>query len=461
MTPQVIADMLDDALQKRQAGEPVAAVLADYAAAPELAGLMETAVALETLQPVIFPSAQALQADRAAFHAQLTALRSRPVSSAPLARLNRWKAAIVGALSGLKAPWQTQRKERNPMTILLTRAALIITLLIGSLGGAAALSAGSLPGSPGYGVKIAAEQLRLALTSDQAVEAALYLQIAQKRAEEMTQIAQAGAMPDAALQTRLQEALQQALRLAAQLPDAQLRQALTQTRSISQAQARALAQAQQQASHPAQTALAQARYWFTYAAGEAQSGLQTPQTFRQRHAAGPPDDAPFGPNGDCYGGCEPAENQQQRGPQPQPPGGPRGDCAPNCEPVGDEHRYGPQPEPPGGPHGDCDGTGDCDPPGDQNQNQNQNQNGAPDDNAGGCQGADCGGGNPDPGPPTAEPPGNDDPGGGGHGHGDGGQPAPPGNGGSDNGGGSDDSGGNGNGGDNGGGNSGGNGGGGN
>jgi hypothetical protein len=391
-----LTDALDAALERLRAGESVPAILARYPAQAEaLIPLLNVATALETIRPVEMPPSDTLLVDRNDFLAEITRWQLEAVSPGPLMRLKGWIAHCI--------PWQlpkltSQRKEQRRMSALLVKATLIFTMIFGSAGGAAALAAESLPGSPLYPAKLAMEQVRMDMARDPADQAALNLTLAQVRTQEMERVALAGSVPDDATLTRLQTHLNQTLRLAAQLPDDAMLGLLTQVRQMTQTQEQALQQAQTRAAEPAQEPLRQATRLLNQVRQDAEAGLQDPQTFRWRHTEGRPPEAPPQPTmmprpggvitpttpisspqrvGPCpTGNCEPAGDQNQYGPQPgqpgpgEPGGNTDGTCT-DCKPAGDQNQYGPQPdqpgpgEPGGNPDGPCT---DCEPAGDQNQN---------------------------------------------------------------------------------------------
>ena len=434
-----LTEVLALALQRLLAGEGIASILADYPGQPEaLASLLHAATQLETLRPVELPTAEASQADRAQFLAQVVALQQQPVSLTLLERLKAWQVHIF--------PWRSlspyQRKEQRRMSTLLIKMTLIFGVVFGSAGGTAVLAANSLPESPLYPLKLTMEQTRTALTTDPVAQANLQLTLAQVRAQEMQQMALAGDVPDEAIQSRLQQHLNQAFQLAAQLPDGEMLPLLTRAQQMLQTQEQLLTQTQAQVGQPEQAALGQADQVLNQARQQAQAGLQDPQSFRWRYQHGTPEVSPTPcnagecepagdqnqnqqrnqhqsqpgpqtplPGGSCTSGdCEPAGDQNQyqhrNGPQTPEPSGSctTGDCEPvgdqnqfqrqnqqrdtvpsptpgggpcntgECEPVGDEHHYGQEADQPGGPHSTPDCSGDCEPVGDQNQNQYQNQN---------------------------------------------------------------------------------------
>lgn len=377
-----LTDTLDIALDQLRTGEPVQLILADYPAQTEaLMPLLDAATALEAIRPVEMPNSEALLVDRHEFLAEIDRLQRQAVSPGPLVRLKEWIAH--------QFPWPSigptlQRKEQRRMSVLLVKATLIISMVFGSAGGAAALAANSLPDSPLYPAKLAMEQTRLNATSDPSEQAALYMALVQVRAQEMERMALADKMPDGATALRLQSHLNQAFQLAARMPDDDMLSFLAQAQQTIHNQEQRLNQIQTRVAEPVQEPLRQATRLLNRARQEVDAGLQDPQTFRWRHTENRPPEAPSQPtvvpvpggNPDCpTGDCQPVGDQHQYGPQPdQPgPGAPGGnpDCPTgDCEPVGDRHRYNPQPDQPGpgGPGGnpDCP-TGDCEPVGDQHR----------------------------------------------------------------------------------------------
>jgi hypothetical protein len=385
---QDLSDTLDAALDRLQAGESLPAILARYpAVAEDLAPLLSAATSLGALQAIDMPAPEARLADRNEFLGQMAEFQGQAVSLSPLARLKRW---IAHSLPWFVPQPSSYRKEQRRMSVLLAKIALVVSLAFGSTGGALAVAADSLPGSPLYPAKLGMEEVRLNLAADPADQAALQLSLAQTRAQEMEQVALAGGVPDEATLARLQTHLNAGLGLAAQLSDTAMHGWLIQAQQMIQAQEQAMAQAQAGAAGPAQEPLQQASRYLNQAGQEVETGLQDPQTFRWRHGENRPADAtpqptpspvpgPTGtpgpatpcPNGDC----QPAGDQHRYGPQPEQPGpgapggNPDGTCT-DCQPAGDQHRYGPQPElpGPGTPGANADGTcTDCQPAGDQHR----------------------------------------------------------------------------------------------
>jgi hypothetical protein len=214
MAPE-LDDSLNAALEQLRAGESVAAILANWPTQAEtLKPLLMAATALEAIQAVDMPAPEAQLADRNEFLAQIDSMQAGPVSRELLVRLRRWMAHPIPQ----PTPGSTfQRKEQRRMSVLLVKVSLIFGMIFGSAGGAAALAANSLPDSPLYPAKLAMEQARLAMATDAAQQASIYLHMARTRSQEMQRLALAGEVPDEGTQLRLKEHLNQALQLAAQL----------------------------------------------------------------------------------------------------------------------------------------------------------------------------------------------------------------------------------------------------
>ncbi len=398
-------DALDLAITKLKSGLPVAQILElNPELGPAIAPLLVTVETLEALGPIETPGQQALTDDRNEFLARITDIQLQPVSPGPLARLNSW---IL-----LNFPWLIpgswgQRNEVQKMGVILLKAVLVMTVAFGSIGGVFAAAENSLPGSPIYSIKLAREQLRLALNSDPAREAELYLNNVEERVKEMLQTAARGDVPKEATMNRLQTQMDGAYRNMAQTPDDSLLSLLLQTQEMTQAQEQALIQAQEQVNQQTKDRLQETARLMAQWRKVAEDGLQEPGQFRLRYRDGQDSKSPGpgepGGNQDCDGDCDPAGNENKygqdggepaQGPGPGEPGG-NPDCEGDCEPAGDENKYGqdgggpaqgPGPGEPGG-NPDCDG--DCEPAGDENK-----------------YGQDGGGPAQDPGP--GEPGGNPD-----------------------------------------------------
>lgn len=389
-----IDEILDQALAQQRQNKSIGQILEDYPGEADLLRpLLETAATLDYLQPVEMPSAADRLADRAAFMAQLDQFEPAPVSIGFLARLKEW--------IGQHSPQNIsifEQKESKKMNALLLKAALVLTMVFGSIGGTAVMAAESLPDSPLYPVKLTIEEAQLALANTPAQEAALQMAFAQERVQEMEQMVQNGAVPDTATMQRLQTHWQQALQSASQAPDGAMTTLLTQAQTMVQNQEQVMLEAQHGQSGPVNQALQQAHQTLERTRAAIEAGLQDPQTFRHQQGYIPDElPQPYGPcpggnciepplgdgypgpgdgrgNCDTPGTCEPAGDENHYGQDPVNDGhhGPGEPCdnPATCEPAGDEHHYGQDPVNDGS-HGpgneNCTVPGTCDPVGDENQ----------------------------------------------------------------------------------------------
>ncbi len=305
-------DILDTALDQLQSGEPIPAILARYPAhTQELAPLLHTSQALAHYPPVELPAPEALTADRDAFVAAIARRQHQATALDVRGRLARW---IVRPFSQARSTI----RQGNRLSPLLTRAALMLILLIVAVGGAAALSADSLPGSPLYTVKLAGERLRLDLAAADVTRATLHLELAQERLREMERLVQASHVPGPDTQKRLQTHVDQGLHLAAGLSDGALLAWLSQAQQTAQAGENRLHQAQSSATEEGQAQLEQARMTLHQLYLAAESGMQDPQTFRWRYGAGHPPQGTPAPSLTPGRGRDADGGTPQDTPEPQP-----------------------------------------------------------------------------------------------------------------------------------------------
>jgi hypothetical protein len=301
------------------------------------------------------------------------------------------------------------------MVKLFLKAALIFGLVFGSAGGVVFASADSLPNSPIYPVKLATEQIRLALTSDPAGKAALHLELVHERVQEMARLAEVGEEPDEATWERLQSHLDKGLQLGVQLSDESLLEWLSQATDVTEDGVRRLVRKQDRDVGTDNEPLRRAAAAMKKLGQAAEDGLHDPMQFRYwykrvladdtllqvssdgdpetewpgrgepgAHGPGEPGGNPEAP---CESGdCEPVGDQHQYG-EPgahgpgEPGGNPEAPCeSDDCEPVGDQNQYG-EPgaygpgEPGGNPEAPCE-SGDCEPVGDQNQYRESGSHGS-------------------------------------------------------------------------------------
>ncbi len=385
MTHTVSDNILDLALGQIQAGEPPNQVLGSYpGSAGYLGPLLEAAWTLKVIDPVEFPDVQAISHDRNAFLVGVTGLHLQSVSSSPLAGLKGW---ILFNIPWLFPDSGEPRLKVRQMSFLFLKVALVFTVLFWSVGGVMVAAEDSLPDSPIYALKLVREQARLAMNSDPAKEAALHLNLAQTRIQEMIRTAARGDVPQEVTMTRLQTHMSEAFRNTAQTADEPMEALLFQAQEMTRLQEQALTQAQEQANEKAQTRLRETARQMSQWRQDAEEGLQDPHQFRLRFGHNGPEDAP-GPGGpgvypDCNDDCDQNGDGNQYGQDAEDPpsdhsygpGQPGGnpDCSGDCGQNGDGNRYGqdakdPPPGPgPGQPGGNPDCSGDCDQSRDGNQ----------------------------------------------------------------------------------------------
>ncbi|MCA9932789.1 MAG: hypothetical protein H6662_02305 [Ardenticatenaceae bacterium] len=294
-------DTLDTALAELSTYKPVSDIATSYPRENgELRSLLQTAQTLKAARQVVMPSAEAAQEDRAAFITQLNALSLEPV---PAVHKKTILAQFGLLLSGARG-WFSQTipikrkstKEWSPMSTILAKALVTLIILVGSVGGTAAMAADSLPNSPLYTVKTAMENLQLNMTNDTVEEANLQIELAQTRIQEMKQMALNGDTPDDATLARLQTHLETALQLAANAPDAQMNGLLLQAQLMLQGETPGMLQVQQQVHASAQEALGNAYQLMNQIGQEIEGGLQDPQTFRYRYTYNQPEGRPEPPD---------------------------------------------------------------------------------------------------------------------------------------------------------------------
>jgi len=260
-------DDLDLALRRlADGGEPDAAV-------QPYAGPLQH---LESLRPTPARDAQAALAGRKAFLAL--------AASAPVSR---------PALSRLTGKTRDGRKEIRPMGAL---AGLLVALaLLFGGGGATALAAqDALPNEWLYPVKLATEELQLGLTTGPSQQYALLEDWADRRVQEIEQLAQSGDGVPLEAAIRLRTQLTKALQIAAQLQDPELTPVLERLQTRLEIHLRTMEHLR--IADPNGAALQTAEQAMTQTRAEIQGALDDPAAFRMRHGAGRPAAAPTQPS---------------------------------------------------------------------------------------------------------------------------------------------------------------------
>ncbi len=254
---------------------------------------------LEHLKTVPERDAAVVESGRAAFIERAHSL-TKPVSPAIPERRKWWK--------------NIRRKERSIM-FSLARVALALIMTVGAAGGTVAAAQASDPGDVLYPVKIASEDLRLALTSDSEQAFELLLEYAQERFEEIDALSEEGESIPLQVTERLQEHFQQALQQATNFDDENLTQAMERMAVMTQQQSQALQQKQSQDAGNAEDALQQAEQIVSRIRAAAEEGLDDPITFRLRHGDNRPEDSPEQPDVEPSGEGTPGDQQGPGGQQ--------------------------------------------------------------------------------------------------------------------------------------------------
>lgn len=187
-------------------------------------------------------------------------------------RLLRQAAGLRAARAGCPL-----RGSRRPA--LLALAALLI-LVIGSLGGLVVAAQSAWPATALYPLKLAWEDLRLALTSHPQSRVVLALELIEERVTEIEQLNAAGRpVPEMVLQ-RLELAMRQALQDTAQLSEPQMRECLHRLGETAEGRSQALGQALRSAPPQNRAAITQGITIMTGAQAWITMGLHDPQAFR-------------------------------------------------------------------------------------------------------------------------------------------------------------------------------------
>jgi uncharacterized membrane protein YgcG len=252
------------------------------------------------------------------------------------------RARGVSATSATRST--TTRKSRK---VRLVFAARLIAILLAAVMGLAALGGGaiwaaddSLPGDSLYPVKLATEDIRLALIPAPRGQVDLTLELVGKRTEEIQALAATGQhVPDETI-ARMERHIEYALTRTAWASDEEMTDLLTQITERIRAQVQMLEQVQATAPQQAQAGLERAVAVCQRGAEAAEDGLTDPGVFRWRYrhrqgTPGPtrePEQVTTTPEGDQE---QEQEQHQQRNQERE------------CTPVGTPHStpQGPQATP--------------------------------------------------------------------------------------------------------------------
>ncbi len=161
---------------------------------------------------------------------QITALRES-VSPVGKNRHKRWNQIPL-----------FRRKEKFSMAATITTIILVMTLVLGGTGGSVYAAQSSLPDDTLYPLKLFAENMQEAFTSNTGAEMELQLQFANRRMEEIAAMNGEGKAPPEAVVEQLRIRLDNALRLASSMDEENITPALLRIREQLRIQEQALLQ---------------------------------------------------------------------------------------------------------------------------------------------------------------------------------------------------------------------------
>ncbi len=351
---------------------------------------------LKVLEPVEYPAAHEIEAERNKFISFISQIETKPVSLPLVKRIKRMTRQIFPPMQLVR---NDIRKESSIMKTVLVRIFIISCVIFSLTSGALAFSLNSLPDSPLYDAKLALENAGLSLIGDPAKLANKHMELAHNRIKEMVKQANQGETPDGGSLNHLQQHLMYALHYAAQVQAGEMQGVLNQVQTQAQNQIQTLAQVQAQTGGAGEGPIGMANQLMHQFMNQLQIGQENPEAFRHHYQGGTDvaslefialegdcdpvgdenkygqtsDGGSAGPGeyqfrNDC-GDCDPVGDEHKYGQTDRSSEfvNEAGDCE-ECIPDGDEHHYGPQPDQPGpgqpGGNPDCP---DCDPEGDKNQ----------------------------------------------------------------------------------------------
>lgn len=226
---------------------------------------------------------------------------------------------------GFQAWVLSLRRSRQSFSNVMAALVLALALILGSTGATVYAAQGSLPDQFLYPVKTLSEDTLLALTYSSETKLELTLDYSNQRLDEIAQMRSLGKMVPEATLLRTQEQLDAALKIAAEMNDQQLVQALEQIRQRAEVQSeQMLALMSGDPAAEADPALAQLQVRLRAQVQVAAEGEIDPAAFRllvrawsrERWRVAPPDmhqGTPEGPKGSDNGN-QPSVTPGQYGP---------------------------------------------------------------------------------------------------------------------------------------------------
>lgn len=230
-----------------------------------LAGLLNRLVKVSPLNP------QDIAEERAKFLMQAASFRAAasPLPDQPKAG---WFSALGLALRG---------KQQRAFSNLLVALVLTVALVLGSTGFTVYAAQQSLPDEFLYPVKMMSEDARLALTISSQSQLELMLGFSNQRFEEIAALRILGKPVPEVTITRMHEQLDSALRIAAEMNDPELVQALAQIRQRAETQAEQMSALMGEDANAVDPVLEQLQMRLEEQVQYAAEGETDPEGFRQ------------------------------------------------------------------------------------------------------------------------------------------------------------------------------------
>ena len=192
----------------------------------------------------------------------------------------------------LRAKRAGRRRWALPMGVpRLAGALVVLILVVGLLLGTGAVAAASLPGQPLYGLKLAGEEIRLALTKAPRARAALHQTLVGKRLDEIAALVQQNRDVDASTASRAGYQLAAALDAALQIEEAAMVPALQRLEAMIQQRQQTMEACLGEMPEPAGAPIRHLLQTMEQVRQEAHRGQGDPEGVRQRWQLGTPSDA--------------------------------------------------------------------------------------------------------------------------------------------------------------------------
>jgi len=196
-----------------------------------------------------------------------------------LSEAAEYRQAVSPWIKMRQSGWIFQiRKEKFAMNALVSLI-LAASLLLGG-GATVAAAQDDLPNQSLYQLKLWTENAKMAMTGDPQEQAALLMNMAKTRVQEMAALADMGITPPDQVRERLEQHLHQALQLAANMDEATRNQTLLQLRDCLQTQEQVMQQLQLHANAETEPLFTRTRQMLQKQLHLVDEGLADPQGFQ-------------------------------------------------------------------------------------------------------------------------------------------------------------------------------------